>query len=99
MYANIGTEIFIENVIFSTISAKTSFGHQKPNPAINVYTCGGGGSITGVGLLACYEVWVCGRLLVHAPDGAIVGSFSSRKLVRFSLLKCPSIPNSKFGTT
>ena len=38
---------------------------------------------------------------VHARPGAIVRRVfhPTRKLVRFSLLKCPSIPNSKFGTT
>ena len=51
----------------------------------------------GVGLLACYEVWLCGRSWVRAPAGAIVRRVfhPTRKLVRFSLLKCPSIPNSK----
>ena len=42
-------------------------------------------------------VWVCGRSWVRAPAGAIVRRVfrPTRKLVRFSLLKCPSIPNSK----
>ena len=44
-----------------------------------------------------YEVWVCGRSWVRAPAGAIVKRVfhPTRKLVRFSLLKCPSLPNSK----
>ena len=52
---------------------------------------------SGVGLLACFEVWVCGRSWVRAPAGAIVRRVfhPTRTLVRFSLLKCPSVPNSK----
>ena len=51
----------------------------------------------GVGLLACYEVWLCGRSWVRASTGAIVRSVlrPTRKLVRSSLPKCPSIPNSE----
>ena len=43
------------------------------------------------------KVWVCGRSWVRAPTGAIVRRVfhPTRKLVRFSLVKCPSIPNSK----
>ena len=50
-----------------------------------------------MGLLACYEVWVCGRSWVRAPAGAIVRRVfhPTRKLVRFSLLKFPSILNSE----
>ena len=50
-----------------------------------------------MGLLACYEVWMCGRSWVRAPAGAIVRRVfhQTRKLVRASLLKCPSILNSK----
>ena len=53
-----------------------------------------------MGLLACYEAWVCGRSWVRAPAGAIVRRVfhPAKKLVRLSLLKCPSIPNSKFGS-
>ena len=50
-----------------------------------------------ISIIACYEVWVCGRSWVRAPAGAIVRRVfhRTRKLVRFSLLECPSIPNSK----
>ena len=53
-----------------------------------------------MGILACYEAWVCGRLWIRASARAIVRSVChpAKKLVRFSLLKCPSIPNSKFGS-
>ena len=51
----------------------------------------------GRGTPACYEVWVCGRSWVRALAGEIVRRIfhPTRKLVRFSLLKCPSVPNSK----
>ena len=51
----------------------------------------------GMGLLDCYEVWVGGRSWVRAPAWAIVRRVfhPTRKLVRFYLLKCPSISNSK----
>ena len=52
------------------------------------------------GLLACYAVWVCGRLWVRTPPGAVVRKVfhRARILVRFPLLKCPSTPNYKFGS-
>ena len=56
-----------------------------------IYTASLWSNEYGVRLLACYKVWVCGRSwrVLHP----------ARKLVRFYILKCPSMPNSKFGST
>ena len=47
-----------------------------------------------MGLLACYEVWVCGRSWVRATAGAIVKRVfhPAKKLVRFSLLNSEVVP-------
>ena len=46
-----------------------------------------------MGLPGYHDVWVVGRSWVRAPAGVIV-----QVLIRFSLLKCHSIPNFKFGS-